>query len=162
MNNSETWYCYIIKSMDPKYLNYTYNGSTNDIVRRLRQHNGEIKGGAFRTKIRRPWEYIAILGGLPNHHNALSCEWKIRHPTGCARSRKPKEFIGVKGRIASLNKVLKLDKWTNQCKELNKDIPKLDLWIKREYSEYLDKNFPNNIAIHVVDRVGKDELYQKP
>lgn len=31
-----------------------YTGITNDIINRLRQHNGEIVGGAFYTKNKRP------------------------------------------------------------------------------------------------------------
>lgn len=149
------WYCYILKSSNS---NNTYNGSTNDIVRRLRQHNGELTGGALRTKLHRPWEYIAILRGFPNHKNALSCEWKIRHPVGSAKKRKSAKFSGAKGRILSLNEIFRLDKWTNKCEEWNKDIPKLDLWILREYSEHLDKNLPDNVIVHEVDKIIPEEL----
>ena len=45
--------CYILKSG-----NRTYNGSTNNMRRRLRQHNGEIKGGAKYTRGRRPCRII--------------------------------------------------------------------------------------------------------
>jgi predicted GIY-YIG superfamily endonuclease len=43
-DKNESWYCYILRNTHPKYCNITYNGSTNDPVRRLRQHNEEIKG----------------------------------------------------------------------------------------------------------------------
>lgn len=158
MNTGCHWYCYILKSQDPNYLNYTYNGSTNNIVKRLRQHNGEINGGAFRTRIRRPWQYIAILRGMPNHQNALSCEWRIRYPTG--NRKKSTRFSGVKGRIIGLNEVLMLEKWTSKCKDDNKDM-KLDLWILKEYSEYLDKNLPNNVTVYEVDTIDSEQLIQK-
>lgn len=43
------YYVYILECAD-KTL---YTGSTNDLERRLKQHNGQ-KGGAHYTKIRRP------------------------------------------------------------------------------------------------------------
>lgn len=43
------WFCYILRNRDPRYRNMTYNGSTNDPIRRLRQHNEEISGGAKAT-----------------------------------------------------------------------------------------------------------------
>ena len=43
------WYVYILKCNDETY----YIGSTNDIVRRLHQHN-TAKAGAKYTKVRRP------------------------------------------------------------------------------------------------------------
>jgi hypothetical protein len=39
-NSSKTMYCYFLRSQ-----NRTYNGYTVDLERRLRQHNGELKGG---------------------------------------------------------------------------------------------------------------------
>lgn len=141
-----TWCCYIIKSRDS---NNSYNGSTNDPVRRLRQHNGEISGGAFRTKQHRPWDYIAILKGLPDHINCLSCEWRIRYPNN--KRKKEQKYRGVMGRIVGLNEILKLEKWTNQCKILNKDI-NLELFISKEYASLIN-NLPNNIELNVVDYI---------
>ena len=39
-NSNKTMYCYFLRSE-----NRTYNGYTVDLKRRLRQHNGELKGG---------------------------------------------------------------------------------------------------------------------
>ena len=44
------WYCYILRNSSEKYGKLTYNGSTNNPYRRLRQHNQEIVGGARYTK----------------------------------------------------------------------------------------------------------------
>jgi structure-specific endonuclease subunit SLX1 len=38
--------CYLLASKHPSYSNHAYIGFTNDPRRRLRQHNGEIEGGA--------------------------------------------------------------------------------------------------------------------
>ncbi len=146
-----TWYCYIIKSKDPHHPNKSYNGSTNNIIKRLRQHNGEITGGAFRTKIGRPWEYFAVLKGLSDHINALSCEWRIRYPDN--KRKKEKKYKGIKGRIVGLNEILQLEKWTNPCTILNKDM-NLELWITKDFEDLLNiDDLPPNIHVNVVDKI---------
>jgi len=45
---------YILRCQDNSY----YIGKTTDITRRLREHNGEIKGGAKYTSGRRPVELV--------------------------------------------------------------------------------------------------------
>jgi len=73
-------YCYILKN---DKNNRTYNGYTNNLCRRIRQHNGEIVGGANTTNDinSRPWKYCVLFTGFESYNEALSCEWRIRHPT---------------------------------------------------------------------------------
>lgn len=54
----------------------TYVGYSVDPFRRLRQHNGEIVGGAKRTKKGGPWKIKCIVGGFPTERSALQFEWK--------------------------------------------------------------------------------------
>lgn len=126
-------YCYILKNQD--YPNQTYVGSTNNITRRLRQHNQEISGGAKATKKSRTWEIYALLSGFSDMQNMLQCEWRIRH----------QKYYGVKGRIKSLNETLKLEQWTKNSKIKNSE---LDLTVKIQ-AEYLDllKDLPGNVKI---------------
>lgn len=45
---------YIVECADGTY----YTGITNNLTKRLRQHNGEIVGGAFYTRNKRPVKLI--------------------------------------------------------------------------------------------------------
>ena len=145
------WYCYILRTINPFFANYTYNGSTNDLARRLLQHNGQKGGGAKATCNKGPWEYYAVLTGFSTHNEALSCEWKIKHPTG--KKIRPAKYNGILGRINSLNLILTLDKWTSKSSGLDSG---------REYTLYLANdifdivkanNIKNNIIIKSIDEL---------
>lgn len=136
------YYCYIIKSG-----NRTYNGYTIDPKRRLRQHNGEIKGGAKSTTGKGPWKFIFIMTGFITESNTLSCEWRIKHPTG--KRAKPKEYTGPAGRIRSLNHILNLEKWTKPCDIINHDV-QYTIYIDDLYKKYLE-DIPINYNIRDLD-----------
>ena len=101
------WVCYILQSESSPTS--TYVGATVDMKRRIRQHNGEIKGGARRTRMRRPWNIFAIVSGFPDKISALQFEWRMHHPPNRKNSR------GIKGRINSMNAIISLDKWTSKA-----------------------------------------------
>lgn len=48
------WFVYMLRCVDDSL----YTGVTTDPQRRLRQHNGELKGGAKYTRLRRPVELV--------------------------------------------------------------------------------------------------------
>lgn len=107
------YWCYILYNTDEKYKNYTYCGFTINPTHRLKQHNGEIKGGAKATRNKGHWEFLFLITGFETKKNALSCEWKLKHPDNL--KRKNKKYNGIDGRILSINEVLTLNKWTEKC-----------------------------------------------
>ena len=151
------WYCYILRNTSDEYKNLTYNGSTNDPFRRLRQHNEEICGGAKATKGKnKSWEIYVLMTGFETHNNALSCEWKIKHPTG--HKKRPAIFCGVAGRVKSLETVLCLDKWTNQCIIQNSTC-KYILWLTEDMKQYVNIDIlPSYITANIVPEITKDLL----
>ena len=72
----DEWSCYIIENNRYKYV-----GVSNNVEKRLRAHNGEIKGGAkYTTSKGKGWKHICIIRGFPtkieffdknNHHRAI-------------------------------------------------------------------------------------------
>ena len=73
--------CYVIKSETSRRI---YVGYTIDFNRRIRQHNGEIVGGAKKTENGRPWVPICKIKGFFDKSSALRFEWRIQH------SKKPR------------------------------------------------------------------------
>jgi structure-specific endonuclease subunit SLX1 len=74
-------FCYLLSSDNPQWPNSTYIGYTTDPRHRLRQHNGELAGGAKRTHGKRPWHMVLWIGGFSSHVSALQFEWAWQHPT---------------------------------------------------------------------------------
>jgi predicted GIY-YIG superfamily endonuclease len=145
------YYCYILFTANPFYSNHTYNGSTNNLTRRLRQHNGELVGGAKSTSNKGPWDYLAVMSGFSSHKEALSCEWRIKHPTG--HRVRPKKYCGVEGRIKSLNLVLNLEKWTNNSTGLESG-NEYTIYLHNEHMILIDsQQLKPNIKIKSIDEL---------
>jgi structure-specific endonuclease subunit SLX1 len=130
------YYCYILQNTDEKYKNYTYCGYTTNPKRRLRQHNGEIKGGAKATHNKGIWKFLFLISGFVSSNNALSCEWRLKHPDN--KKRKNKIYNNISGRILSINEVLNLNKWTENCEKVNDNC---------QYKYYIDEQYKNTIKL---------------
>lgn len=151
------WFCYILRCIDENHKNLTYGGSTNNMVRRLRQHNGIIKGGAKATRGKQ-WQLYALMSGFETRSNMLCAEWKINHPTG-KRGKRPAKYCGVNGRIAGLNEVLVLNKWTNKCTIENKNC-NYKLYVAFDVFNNLNMDIIlDNIEIFTVTKLGNKFIH---
>ena len=135
--SKDNYICYILKCD-----NWTYNGCTNNFERRIRQHNGEIKGGAKCTSKRGPWSPYCIITGFQDNVEALQTEWRIKRVEG---RRRAKTFSGPKGRIKGLNKILELEQFTSKSQRLVKDM-NLIIYLESEYHPLLE-NLPDNMEL---------------
>ena len=98
------WSCYIIENKG-----FTYVGASNDVHRRLRCHNGEIKGGAKYTTSKGPgWKHICLIHGFPTKIESMQFEWALKHI-------KPRNAGGMINRIKKLNILLNKTKWTSKA-----------------------------------------------
>ena len=82
-----SWYLYVLQSQSAKYQHGTatapvYVGSTTDPVRRFRQHNGELVGGAKFTASRRPWQARALYGPYQDRSEAFRAENALKKLRG--------------------------------------------------------------------------------
>lgn len=82
---------YIVYLLTNTNNNYTYLGITNNSIKRLRQHNGEIKGGAKYTnsfKGKGEWIYYLKIKNLTKSE-ALSIEKTAKNNQKKAIGNKP-------------------------------------------------------------------------
>ena len=97
------WKCYCLASL-PDWKQ-TYVGVTPDLDRRLRQHNGELSGGAKATS-GKAWERICHVHGFPDQRAALQFEWRWK------QIARKKEGGPVERRMKALQELLSLERPT--------------------------------------------------
>jgi len=122
---------YLLKNRNKSYIGYT-----NDIKRRLRQHNGEIKGGAKYTTLNKDennlWEPICIIYGFEDKCEAMRCEWKCKRKSGYLN------------RIKYINYIFdNEEKFTEKGKNI--DELNLKIYTKYEYLSYFNNKEIENI-----------------
>jgi len=77
------WWVYLLRSTR---LRRTYIGIAHDVSRRLRQHNGELTGGARSTRGGRPWTIVRTLGPYPDRSTASRIEHAWKQVKGARRA----------------------------------------------------------------------------
>ena len=77
------YYVYVLKCSDGSF----YCGIARDLGKRLKQHNGTLKGRAVYTKTRRP-VFLTYYEKLDGRSNALKREYEIK-----ALSHEEKSFL---------------------------------------------------------------------
>jgi len=108
---STAFYVYLLASTTGN----TYIGATVNLDRRLRQHNGEIKGGARCTTTRvtlgETWRRVAYVSGFPDWTAALQFEWRWKQLSRKLSSNlKPLER-----RMKALEQLLALERPTTKA-----------------------------------------------
>ena len=132
------FFCYMIISNNDNNISH-YIGFTTNPLRRIRQHNQIIKGGAKATKKHNNWEFLFIIEGFKSINESLSCEWKLKHPNN-------KKCYNLKKRLKAMSELFTIDnKFTNKCEPIKKnDI--FFIYLNSNY-EYIYNNliFSDNI-----------------
>lgn len=112
------WACYVIEHT----CGATYVGVSPDPVRRLRQHNSEIKGGAKYTTSKSAngvggWRHVCLVRGFRTSVEALQFEWAVKHepPRGKGNG-------GIRMRLIKLYATLRRPRWTSKAPPAH-DVP---------------------------------------
>ena len=82
MSEDKSYSIYIVECSDGSY----YTGITNSIAKRLRQHNGEISGGAIYTSRKRPVKLVHT-ETYQTHLEAARREVEIKQMTRVQKQR---------------------------------------------------------------------------
>jgi structure-specific endonuclease subunit SLX1 len=117
----DKWSCYIIENKG-----YTYVGVSNNVKKRLRAHNGEIKGGAkYTTSKGNGWKHICVIHGFPTKIESMQFEWALKHVP-------PRNAGGIKNRIKKLQILLHKENWTSKS-PLSETMPLSIEWVDQSY-----------------------------
>lgn len=154
----KNWYCYILRHYDTKFQNVTYIGYTYEPKRRQWQHNKGYKYSGSKKTNRygnHTWEIYALIRGFPDKINAQQCEQRLKLPDNKKNDRK---YLSKKGRIIGLNKILQLDKWSDNATIMNNTFD-MKVWVAKEFEDSIEKELiPKNIEINIVDKIDLDNI----
>ena len=127
------YFVYLLESTNHN----TYVGATVDLDHRLRQHNGELKGGARATTMKvkkgETWKRVCHIEGFPSWSEALKFEWAWKF-----YSRKlSKTLFPLDRRKKALETVLSLEKPTSKALPYNEwETPIKIIWENEENTIY--------------------------
>jgi len=143
----------------PEDLLVCYTGSTVNVKRRHRQHNGEINGGSkYCRSIGKDWKAKILVHGFPTYNMALSFETHCKH----------------EARDAMNPDIRKLGMWARKCEETrlalmhekhnNWDTLWIE-WFQEPHPTVMAKPWPRHVKhVHVYlgDKPDDDETSQIP
>ena len=131
------YFVYLLESTN----HTTYIGATVDLEHRLRQHNGEIKGGAVATtrKVNKgeTWKRVCHIKGFPSWSECLKFEWAWKF-----YSRKlSKKLFPLDRRKKALETLLSLEKSTSKAVPYNEwETPIKVVWENEEMTNIIYDN----------------------
>lgn len=105
---TKPWFVYLLSTVEQPVK--TYVGATIDVHRRLRQHNGELAGGARATStVPGGWYRVCFIERFETESLALQFEWhwknRSKRQSGdpLTRRRKALDFLLSEAKWKSLN-----------------------------------------------------------
>ena len=114
MSEPKPWFVYLLVAEDGA----TYVGATVDLEHRLRQHNGQIGGGARATHVRvargQQWRRHCYVSGFPDNHAALQFEWRWKSLSRVVQ-RQTQSLEPLERRLEALQRLLALDRPTSKA-----------------------------------------------
>lgn len=111
------WYVYYLQGANGRG---SYIGKTNDLDRRLAQHNGQKAGGAKATRGRQ-WNRVCYVKGFSDERAALQFEWAWKYYT--RRLRNTAAPLGsYKHRMEALLACLDADKVTSNASTMELEV----------------------------------------
>ena len=119
------YFVYLLKS---KVSNRFYVGYTVNIQKRIRQHNGEISGGARKTIRNRPWEVVMYISGFQYERTAMQYEYMIQHPP----KRLRKKGGGIVKYMTIMKRLLQQEKICSTA-PLNSELKLTTLFTDKKY-----------------------------
>ena len=156
--------CYLLTPAGPPVTKKSkvYIGFTVDPNRRLRQHNGEIKGGAHTTRRYRDrfgdWDMRLCVYGFPTKVAALRFEWAWQNPHKSKRLRQIPPSVATNhqmaAKLAVLSEMLVAPSW--------KRLPLTLQWIDRHIHDMFDREKRTEPPTHMAISYGainKNMLY---
>jgi len=121
------YFVYLLKS---EVSNRFYVGYTVNLRKRIRQHNGEIKGGAKRTSRNRPWKAVMYVSGFKYERTAMQYEYMIQHPPKKLR----KKGGGILKYMTIMKRLLQQEKICSTA-PLNSELKLMKFFTNQEYYE---------------------------
>lgn len=111
---------YILQSTSATHR--TYVGCTINLAHRVRQHNGELSGGAKQTERGRPWKIICEITGFRTHNEALKFEFALRRI-----GRRMVRHWDICGRKKALTLLQSRERWSSTS-PMAIDVPLTIAW----------------------------------
>jgi predicted GIY-YIG superfamily endonuclease len=112
----------------------TYVGATVNLEHRLRQHNGEIKGGARATTMKikqgKIWNRLCYIRGFPDWVSTLQFEWALKY---YSRKFVNKKMPPLERRMRGLKIIMNMEKPTSNALKYNE-------WPSGTYPEIIWEN----------------------